>query len=134
MAESELHALDASDVASTIAQQTQQDQASQPSSSRDPVLDENENEPLLRDADDVHSDEGKDEMFKSVLKKIDRTIIPLLFITYMLNFMDKAILSSAAVFGLREDNVRKFPSFSHVDRYLHAAARCRILKARSTAG
>lgn len=38
-----------------------------------------------------------------VLKKIDRAIIPLLFVTYMLNFMDKIILSSAAVFGLRDD-------------------------------
>ncbi|KAJ6441330.1 cyanamide hydratase [Purpureocillium lavendulum] len=41
---------------------------------------------------------------RRVLKKIDRAIIPLLFVTYMLNFMDKIILSSAAVFGLREDN------------------------------
>jgi len=40
-----------------------------------------------------------------VLKKIDRVIIPLLFVTYMLNFMDKTVLSSAAVFGLRDDNV-----------------------------
>ena len=44
-------------------------------------------------------------MVRRVLKKIDRTIIPLLFVTYMLNFMDKTILSSAAVFGLLEDNV-----------------------------
>ena len=42
---------------------------------------------------------------RKVLKKIDRVIIPLLFVTYMLNFMDKTILSSAAVFGLRDDNV-----------------------------
>lgn len=42
---------------------------------------------------------------RQVLRKIDRTIIPLLFITYMLNFMDKVILSSAATFGLPEDNV-----------------------------
>jgi hypothetical protein len=42
---------------------------------------------------------------RRVLKKIDRVIIPLLFVTYMLNFMDKTILSSAAVFGLRDDNV-----------------------------
>lgn len=42
---------------------------------------------------------------RRVLKKIDRTIIPLLFVTYMLNFMDKIILSSAAVFGLRDDTV-----------------------------
>lgn len=40
-----------------------------------------------------------------VLKKIDRAMIPLLFVTYMLNFMDKIILSSAAVFGLRDDTV-----------------------------
>lgn len=44
-------------------------------------------------------------MAKAVLRKIDRTIIPLLFVTYMLNFMDKVILSSAAVFGLRDDTV-----------------------------
>ncbi|KAG9252962.1 major facilitator superfamily domain-containing protein [Emericellopsis atlantica] len=43
-------------------------------------------------------------MAKRVLRKIDRTIIPLLFVTYMFNFMDKVILSSAAVFGLRDDN------------------------------
>lgn len=42
---------------------------------------------------------------RRVLKKIDRAIIPVLFVTYMLNFMDKIILSSAAVFGLRDDNV-----------------------------
>ncbi|KAF4449006.1 major facilitator superfamily transporter [Fusarium austroafricanum] len=41
---------------------------------------------------------------RKVLKKIDRVIIPLCFTTYMLNFMDKTILSSAAVFGLRDDN------------------------------
>jgi hypothetical protein len=46
-----------------------------------------------------------DEASQGVLRKIDRVIIPLLFVTYMFSFMDKAILSSAAVFGLREDNV-----------------------------
>lgn len=44
-------------------------------------------------------------MAKRVLRKIDRYIIPVLFISYMFNFMDKTILSSASVFGLREDNV-----------------------------
>ena len=48
---------------------------------------------------------GDDGMAKRVIRKIDRTIIPLLFVTYMFNFMDKIILSSAAVFGLRDDNV-----------------------------
>lgn len=46
-----------------------------------------------------------DEMAKRVLRKIDRRLIPLLFITYMFNFMDKTILSSASVFGLRDDTV-----------------------------
>lgn len=45
-------------------------------------------------------------MEKRVLRKIDRRIIPLLFVTYMLNFMDKTILSSASVFGLSDDTVR----------------------------
>ena len=45
---------------------------------------------------------------RKVLKKIDRVIIPLLFVTYRLNFKDKTILSSAAVFGLRDDNVGDF--------------------------
>ncbi|KAF2091504.1 MFS general substrate transporter [Saccharata proteae CBS 121410] len=40
---------------------------------------------------------------KQVLRKIDYRLIPLLFITYNLNFMDKTILSSASVFGLKED-------------------------------
>lgn len=44
-------------------------------------------------------------MARRVVKKIDRVIIPLLFFTYMLNFMDKTILSSASVFGLRDDAV-----------------------------
>ncbi|KAL3462849.1 major facilitator superfamily domain-containing protein [Aspergillus heterothallicus] len=38
-----------------------------------------------------------------VLRKVDRRLIPLLFTTYMLSFMDKTILSSAAVFGLIDD-------------------------------
>lgn len=49
--------------------------------------------------------EGVGQLAKTVLRKIDRTIIPLLFVTYMFNFMDKVILSSAAVFGLRDDTV-----------------------------
>ena len=46
-----------------------------------------------------------DDLAKRVLRKIDWRIIPLMFITYNLNFMDKTILSSASVFGLREDTV-----------------------------
>lgn len=46
-----------------------------------------------------------EDLAKRVLRKIDWRLIPLMFITYNLNFMDKTILSSASVFGLREDTV-----------------------------
>ncbi|KAI1424295.1 major facilitator superfamily domain-containing protein [Xylaria sp. FL1777] len=39
-----------------------------------------------------------------IVRRIDAHILPLLFVTYMFNFMDKTILSSAAVFDLRGDN------------------------------
>ena len=41
---------------------------------------------------------------RRILRRIDQRIMPLLFVTYVFNFMDKVILSSAAVFGLRDDN------------------------------
>lgn len=50
-------------------------------------------------------DQHEDELAKRVLRKIDWRLIPLMFITYNLNFMDKTILSSASVFGLRDDTV-----------------------------
>ncbi|KAF1966831.1 MFS general substrate transporter [Bimuria novae-zelandiae CBS 107.79] len=57
---------------------------------------------------------AQDDMAKRVLRKIDRTNIPLLFVTYMFNFMDKTILSSAAVFGLRDDNNLQGQEYSWV--------------------
>lgn len=54
----------------------------------------------------THGDAVGDAAFaKRVLRKIDTRLVPLLFITYGLNFMDKTILSSASVFGLRNDTV-----------------------------
>lgn len=41
---------------------------------------------------------------KRVLRKIDMRVLAIMFVTYNLNFMDKTILSSAAVFGLKDDN------------------------------
>lgn len=43
---------------------------------------------------------------KRVLRKIDIRLVPLMFTTYMFNFMDKTILSSASVFGLSDDTVQ----------------------------
>lgn len=53
----------------------------------------------------VHVNEDEQAFAKRVLRKIDWRLIPLMFLTYNLNFMDKTILSSASVFGLREDTV-----------------------------
>lgn len=54
-------------------------------------------------AGDTEADEGAEALAATVLRKIDWRLMPLMFITYNLNFMDKTILSSASVFGLRED-------------------------------
>ncbi|KAG7143272.1 putative transporter like protein [Verticillium longisporum] len=53
-------------------------------------------------------------MAKRVVRKIDRFIIPVLFVTYMFNFMDRTILSSASVFGLREDTNLRGQQYSWV--------------------
>lgn len=59
---------------------------------------------------DVVADEVQDvspytkALAKRVIRKIDLRILAIMFVTYNLNFMDKTILSSAAVFGLKDDN------------------------------
>jgi hypothetical protein len=40
---------------------------------------------------------------KAVLKKIDMRLMPLMFISYMIVYMDKSILGQAAVYGIRQD-------------------------------
>ncbi|OBS28176.1 hypothetical protein FPOA_02117 [Fusarium poae] len=85
-------------------------------------MDDSPTVPLLQDyqrssissEQSVRQDITDNEAGKRTLAKIDRTIIPLLFITYMFNFMDKVILSSAAVFGLIEDTHLKGQQYSWV--------------------
>ncbi|KAI5294108.1 hypothetical protein KEM52_004691 [Ascosphaera acerosa] len=58
----------------------------------------------VSDVEVVSNDGGFDAAFaRRVVRKVDYWLIPLLFVTYNFNFMDKTILSSASVFGLRED-------------------------------
>ncbi|KAF2109059.1 major facilitator superfamily domain-containing protein [Lophiotrema nucula] len=66
-----------------------------------------------RTPNNIRSD-GDKELAKRVLRKIDWRLIPLMFITYNLNFMDKTILSSASVFGLREDTHLEGQQYSWV--------------------
>ncbi|KAI1082582.1 putative allantoate permease [Whalleya microplaca] len=61
----------------------------------------------------AHHDIDADQA-RRILRQIDWRIMPLLFMTYLLNFMDKTILSSAAVFGLRQDNHLKGTNYSWV--------------------
>lgn len=54
-----------------------------------------------------NEDAVESALAKRVLRKIDMRLIPLLFVTYNLNFMDKTILSSASVFGLKDSTVMR---------------------------
>ncbi|KAF2852605.1 MFS general substrate transporter [Plenodomus tracheiphilus IPT5] len=64
--------------------------------------------------DDLDVAENEKELAKRILRKIDWRLVPLMFITYNFNFMDKTILSSASVFGLREDTHLKGQQYSWV--------------------
>ncbi|KAL2826884.1 major facilitator superfamily domain-containing protein [Aspergillus cavernicola] len=55
----------------------------------------------------------------TVVRKIDRRLIPLLFTTYMLSFMDKTILSSASVFGLIDDTHLVGQQYSWVSSFFY---------------
>lgn len=59
----------------------------------------------VTDPDAEIESEEDEAISKRVLCKIDFRLMSLLWVTYNLNFMDKTILSSAAVFGLEEDTV-----------------------------
>ncbi|KAI1385200.1 putative allantoate permease [Hypoxylon trugodes] len=64
-------------------------------------------------ATNAHSTVDRDEA-RRILRRVDWRIMPLLFLTYTFSFMDKTILSSAAVFGLREDTHLKGSNYSWV--------------------
>lgn len=50
------------------------------------------------------------KLSRAVLRKIDWRLLPIMFVTYNLNFIDKTILSSASVLGLKTDLVCYAPS------------------------
>ena len=58
-------------------------------------------------------------MGRQILRKIDFRIIPLLFVTYNFNFMDKTILSSASVFGLEDSTVGYVKQLFHQFQNTH---------------
>jgi len=66
-----------------------------PASSRD--LDETYNAYKQQDARDIDPQEARE-----VLRKIDRNLLPLLMVTYMLQYLDKSSINFASVFGLQK--------------------------------
>ncbi|EDK45300.1 conserved hypothetical protein [Lodderomyces elongisporus NRRL YB-4239] len=59
---------------------------------------------LYEKAQEIYSDEEEEsKKYSHVLKKIDRRIIPILCITYTLQFLDKLSLNYAAAYSLKED-------------------------------
>lgn len=61
----------------------------------------------VRESDIPEVSPGTVQLAKRVIRKIDGRILLLCFVTYNFNFMDKTVLSSAAVYGLRDDAVRE---------------------------
>ncbi|EME45189.1 hypothetical protein DOTSEDRAFT_170446 [Dothistroma septosporum NZE10] len=67
------------------------------------------------DGEHTHNPTAIDSpLAKQVVRKIDFWILPLLFVTYNFNFMDKTILSSAAVFGLKDSTHLRGQDYSWV--------------------
>lgn len=64
----------------------------------------------------VHNGEINKEEERRVRRKVDCIILPVLMITLGLQYYDKAVLGSAAVFGILEDLVSSLtsPSLRHL--------------------
>lgn len=58
-----------------------------------------DNYELYKDGKDLDADEAE---VKRVLRKIDFRVIPILFVTYMLQYLDKNSINFASVYGLEK--------------------------------
>ncbi|ATY62811.1 vitamin H [Cordyceps militaris] len=74
---------------------------------RSPSLSESKTE-----SDDVPTITAAEE--KALVRKIDRNLMPLLFISYALQFFDKTSLGYTAILGIREDTKLKGTDYSWV--------------------
>lgn len=69
---------------------------------------------------------------KKMTRKIDMRLLPLLFITYSIQFMDKVALSASSVFGIKEDNHLVGQDYSWVSSIFYFGYMgCQPLAARS---
>lgn len=58
-----------------------------------------DNYEFFKQSQNVEYDEKE---FKRVLRKIDLRIVPILFVTYLMQYLDKNSLNFASVYGLKE--------------------------------
>lgn len=62
-----------------------------------------------------------------VVRKIDCFVIPFICITYLITYIDKAMLGYAAVFGLKEDLHLKGDEYSWLGKLITSLATSSIL-------
>ncbi|EDN97236.1 hypothetical protein SS1G_11761 [Sclerotinia sclerotiorum 1980 UF-70] len=77
---------------------------------------------------------GNDAFMKRLVRKIDLRLMPLMFITFNFNYIDKSILSSAAVFGLVEDTHLINNQFSAISSAVEASISPAFLYAGNSFG
>ena len=68
-----------------------------------------DNYELYKHAKDLETDPAE---IKRVLRKIDFRIIPILFVTYMLQYLDKNSINFASVYGLQKGTHLKGQDYS----------------------
>lgn len=68
-----------------------------------------DNYEIYKNGKGVEIDEAE---YKRVLRKIDLRIIPILFVTYMLQYLDKNSINFASVYGLKQGTHLKGQDYS----------------------
>ncbi|KII91137.1 hypothetical protein PLICRDRAFT_173035 [Plicaturopsis crispa FD-325 SS-3] len=67
-------------------------------------IDEDDAAKFLREVDaDLYAKEATEETYRALVRKLDRRLLPILFITYALQCIDKSCLGYASVFSLTAD-------------------------------
>jgi hypothetical protein len=74
-----------------------------------------DNYELYKNAKDIDADEAE---VKRVLRKIDYRIIPILFVTYMLQYLDKNSINFSSVYGLQKGTHLVGQDYSWLGRFL----------------
>jgi hypothetical protein len=74
-----------------------------------------DNYQLYKDGRGVEADPAE---LKRVLRKIDLRIIPILFVTYMLQYLDKNSINFSSVYGLQKGTHLQGQQYAWLGKYL----------------